>query len=62
MDLRPIVYRRLRRGCKPRKLFDFANTKAEEWYGNMFPESCRRTTKIPMPTDLNFTDEIFNFE
>ena len=62
MDLRPIVYKRILRGCKPRKIFDMAKTKAQEYHANMFPESFRRTRKIPMPDDINFEEEMFNFE
>ena len=62
MDLRPIVYRRLLRGCKPRKNFNLSVTKAEEWYANMFKESYRRTKKMPQPDDLNFEEEMTNCE
>ena len=62
MDLRPIVYKRILRGCKPRKIFDMAKTKAQEYYANMFLESFRRIRKIPMPDDINFDEKMFNFE
>ena len=50
MDLRPIVYRRLLRGCKPRKNFNLSVTKAEEG------------EKMPQPDDLNFEKERTDFE